>query len=310
MLYRYEIPLAVAGLVLVRWLPALLSPRSCPTPPAPAPLPRPAKLLLLFSSLHRLHLLLFPPFHLFTHHNIPILAHNTLLRDALETDNGPSPLADLLLARLKVLDNRYLYARLGHRPLLECLWCTRPADYFLFALPSVLWPYLCEAVVLGMLSWRAVGGAWAGRRAERWRGVMAWVLLGAAVGEIGVKWGWDVVAVEGDCVHVRPIYRWQSSDKRPFLYRLYTDMFSHRLRRRYIPSALYSSSCFPSYTCSFPSLPRRLTDRRHRLSCRTSRLSSLRFITRLSRAQLYRTLHNYVQPHRQSARGIVSTQTR
>ncbi|AAW42821.2 hypothetical protein CND05650 [Cryptococcus deneoformans JEC21] len=204
MLYRYEIPLAVAGLVLVRWLPALLSPRSCPTPPAPAPLPRPAKLLLLLSSLHRLHLLLFPPFHLFTHHNIPILAHNTLLRDALETDNGPSPLADLLLARLKVLDNRYLYARLGHRPLLECLWCTRPADYFLFALPSVLWPYLCDAVVLGMLSWRAVGGAWAGRRAERWRGVMAWVLLGAAVGEIGVKWGWDVVAVEGDCVHVAP----------------------------------------------------------------------------------------------------------
>lgn len=212
LLYRYEVPLAVAGLVLVRWLPALIS-SSSPKPavPPPPPVPRTAKLLLLLSSLYHLYRLVFPPYDLFIHNNLEILAQNTLLRDALlrqplhSPPGDHSPLLDLLLTRLKVLDNRYLYARLGHRPLLECLWCTHPLDYFLFALPSILLPYLCEALVLGMLGWRAVGGPWAERRTERWRGVMAWTLSGAAVAEIGVKWGWEVVAVQGDCAHVSSI---------------------------------------------------------------------------------------------------------
>lgn len=34
---------------------------------------------------------------------------------------------------------------------------------------------------------------------------MAWTLSGAAVAEIGVKWGWEVVAVQGDCAHVSGI---------------------------------------------------------------------------------------------------------
>ncbi|KIR97707.1 hypothetical protein L804_04849 [Cryptococcus deuterogattii 2001/935-1] len=211
LLYRYEVPLAVAGLVLVRWLPALIS-SSSPKPavPPPPPVPRTAKLLLLLSSLYHLYRLVFPPYDLFIHNNLEILAQNTLLRDALlrqplhSPPGDHSPLLDLLLTRLKVLDNRYLYARLGHRPLLECLWCTHPLDYFLFALPSILLPYLCEALVLGMLGWRAVGGPWAERRTERWRGIMAWTLSGAAVAEIGVKWGWEVVAVQGDCAHVAP----------------------------------------------------------------------------------------------------------
>ncbi|OXG22342.1 hypothetical protein C361_03001, partial [Cryptococcus neoformans Tu259-1] len=164
---------------------------------------RPAKLLLLVASLHRASLLVSPPLYLFTRDGLNILAPNSRLRDVLSPLHTP-PLLDLLLARLAVLDNRYLYARLGHQPLLECLWCTRPPDYFLFALPSILWPYLCQAVVLGMLSCRVVGGACATRRAERWRGVVVWLLLGAAVGEVGVKWGWDVVAVDGDCVHLAP----------------------------------------------------------------------------------------------------------
>lgn len=203
LLYRYEIPLAVAGVVLVRWLPALISsPRAAFRPCAGA-----AKCLLLVCSLYHLHRLVFPPYDLFIHNNLDILAPNTLLRDALRQPlhtphSSHSPLQDLLLTRLKVLDNRYLYARLGHRPLLECLWCTHPLDYFLFALPCILLPYLCEALVLGVLGWRVVGGPWAERRAERWRGVMAWTLLGAAVAEIGVKWGWEVVAVQGDCAHV------------------------------------------------------------------------------------------------------------
>lgn len=197
LLYRYEIPLAVAGVVLVRWLPALIcSPRAALRPCA-----RAAKCLLLVCSLYHLYRLVFPPYDLFIHNNLDILAPNTLLRDALRQPLH-SPLQDLLLTRLKVLDNRYLYARLGHRPLLECLWCTHPLDYFLFALPCILLPYLCEALVLGVLGWRVVGGPWAERRGERWRGVMAWTLLGAAVAEIGVKWGWEVVAVQGDCAHV------------------------------------------------------------------------------------------------------------
>ena len=225
-LSRYEIPLAVAGLLLVRWLPALFSPPRSPSPsPSPPSLPRPAKLLLLVASLHRASLLVSPPLYLFTRHGLNILAPNSRLRDVLSPLHTP-PLLDLLLARLAVLDNRYLYARLGHQPLLECLWCTRPADYFLFALPSILWPYLCQAVVLGMLSCRVVGGACATRRAERWRGVVVWLLLGAAVGEVGVKWGWDVVAVDGDCVHVSVVISsiFRSNIYLPILY-LYTETF-------------------------------------------------------------------------------------
>lgn len=201
LLYRYEIPLAVAGVVLVRWLPALISPRpAVPAREPPRPIPRAAKCLLLVTSLYHLYRLVFPPYDLFIHNNLDILAPNTLLRDAL---GDYSPLQDLLLTRLKVLDNRYLYARLGHGPMLECLWCTHALDYFLFALPCILLPYLCEALVLGVLGWRVVGGPWAERRTERWRGTVAWTLVGAAVAEMGVKWGWEVVAVQGDCAHVR-----------------------------------------------------------------------------------------------------------
>lgn len=201
LLYRYEIPLAVAGVVLVRWLPALISPRpAVPAREPPRPIPRAAKCLLLVTSLYHLYRLVFPPYDLFIHNNLDILAPNTLLRDAL---GDYSPLQDLLLTRLKVLDNRYLYARLGHGPMLECLWCTHALDYFLFAVPCILLPYLCEALVLGVLGWRVVGGPWAERRTERWRGTVAWTLVGAAAAEMGVKWGWEVVAVQGDCAHVR-----------------------------------------------------------------------------------------------------------
>lgn len=57
--------------------------------------------------------------------------------------------------------------------------------------------------MLGVLGWRVVGGPWAERRTERWRGTVAWTLVGAAAAEMGVKWGWEVVAVQGDCAHVR-----------------------------------------------------------------------------------------------------------
>lgn len=184
--YRSAIPVGVAGLLLVRWL------RRCGCT---------AKCLIFVWSLYHVYLLVFPPYDLFIDNNLDILAPDTHLRAALG-DYSSLPLEDMLLRRLKVLDNRYLYARLGHRPLLECLWCTYPVDYFIFAVPRILLPYVCEAVVLGVLGWRVVGGPGAEVRAERWRGMMAWTLLGAAVGEIGVKCGWEVVAVRGDCDHV------------------------------------------------------------------------------------------------------------
>lgn len=271
LLYRYEIPLAVAGVVAVRWLPGLIS---SPRPALPVRQPLPpcagaAKCLLVVSSLYHLYRLVFPPYDLFIHNNLDILAQNTLLRDALRqslrsSTGDYSPVEDLLLTRLKVLDNRYLYARLGHRPMLECLWCTHALDYFLFALPSILWPYVCEALVLGVLGWRVVGGGpGAERRSERWRGVMAWTLFGAAVAEIGVKWAWEVVAVQGDCAHVSAIL---------YKHTRLQLICGYRLRRRYTLSGLYSSSCFPSYTSSFPSLRRRRRRRRrhpHQRSCRT-----------------------------------------
>lgn len=47
-------------------------------------------------------------------------------------------------------------------------------------------------------------------------------------------------------------------------------ILGYRSRRRYTPSGHYSSSCFPSYTSSFPSLRRRRRHTHpHQRSCRT-----------------------------------------
>ena len=92
--------------------------------------------------------------------------------------------------------------RFGHRPLLTCVWCTDMNDFLLASLPGIVAPYVGEATVLGILGWEWIGGIAAGRRAERWRGGFGWALVWMAVGEVGVRYLWDVRAVEDDCLHV------------------------------------------------------------------------------------------------------------
>jgi hypothetical protein len=169
---------------------------------------------LALHTAYSIYSLLFPPYNIFTTHSLPILAPNDLLRAKVlgqpRTTGTTSPattsetltLTEHLLSRLANLDTRYLYARFGHQPLLECLWCQNIHDYLLVSIPGIVFPYAIEAVVLGMLGWTVAGGEQAGTRANRWRSTMGWILVTAGTAEVGVKYLWSVRAVEGDCVHV------------------------------------------------------------------------------------------------------------
>lgn len=68
----------------------------------------------------------------------------------------------------------------------------------------MLAPYIAALVVIGLLGsnlpW--FGGGGGTERGQRWGGLCGWVLGMACVGEIGVKYLWDVRAVDGDCLHV------------------------------------------------------------------------------------------------------------
>ncbi|KAK8846703.1 hypothetical protein IAR55_005790 [Kwoniella newhampshirensis] len=182
--------------------------RSSPRPASPTSL----RLFLAIHSLYFLSHLLRPPYDLFAINNFPILVPNNLLRSALlgpddseslsTLEESVHPLIDLLLSKLRLLDNRYLYARFGHDTLLNCVWCKDDLDYLFYSSPGILIPYVGEAVVLGMMGWRWLTGEAAGPRAERWRSVFGWVLVGGMVGEVGAKWFWEVRAVEGDCLHL------------------------------------------------------------------------------------------------------------
>ncbi|WVQ97753.1 hypothetical protein IAU59_004867 [Kwoniella sp. CBS 9459] len=202
------------------------------------------KLLLAAHTLWLVSHLVKPPYNLFTSNQLPILTSNAQLRSALLRNSGSPasdhtgigdleavfpnihPLLELLLTKLKVLENRYLYARYGHFALQDCVWCQTSLDYLLFSIPSVVTWYLLEAVFIGALGFDALwkdeavtprlngqtmgmgmgmdkgAPSEASRRALRWRSLAGWSLFGAAMAELGVKYGWEVRAVEGDCVHL------------------------------------------------------------------------------------------------------------
>ena len=154
---------------------------------------RPPINIIILHTLYFLSHLVYSPYDLFAH--LPILTPNLVLQQTLDT----SPLAQLLLQKLQSLDNRYYYARFGHHTLAQCVWCHNIYDYLLFSIPGIIAPYLVTAIAIGISKW--VGEPNATGRANRWRATFGWSLLCLAIGECGIKYGWDVRVVSGDCLN-------------------------------------------------------------------------------------------------------------
>lgn len=183
-----------------------------PNPSSPRPeLSTPLKVFLAVHTLVFLYKLTFPPFDLFVSNRLPIFTPNAILRNVLL---GPSnagdvsdpaasrPLEELLLQRLQNADNRYSYARFGHKPLLECVWCQTPVDFLIYSVPLVLAPYVGEAVLLGVIGWRTIGGPDAGLRAAEWRTAAGAGLGGMGIADLAARYVWDLSPNKGDCLHV------------------------------------------------------------------------------------------------------------
>lgn len=183
----------------------------------PSSTPRPQALsgrLKLFLALHTLyHLshLLIPPFDLFSTPYLPVLAPNDILRSRLYPSaggnpihSGQNPLLDLLLTRLQNLDSRILYIRYGHTALQGCLWCRTPLDYLVANLPDILSRYLLAAVMLVIMGSESLAGSGASRRGSRWGGIGVWILAAGCLGEVGVRYLWDLRISKGDTLHVSP----------------------------------------------------------------------------------------------------------
>ncbi|WWC59126.1 uncharacterized protein I303_101674 [Kwoniella dejecticola CBS 10117] len=174
------------------------------TPQTPRPLS--LKLILGIHTLWVLKQLALPPYNLFA--SIPVSISNAHLRYIILGPEQPDgnaalhPLVELLLTRMKVMENRMTYLTFGHNPLMECVWCQYPTDYLIFSLPEILGWYILESVFLGILGWNIISGHQASRRAERWRSTFGWALVVGAVGECGIKWIWDLRVIEGDALHL------------------------------------------------------------------------------------------------------------
>ena len=186
---------------------------------APAPR-RPLRLYLILAihTLYRIQQLLVPPFNVFTHFHLPITANREYLQASLwryhSTLSGltgraahydPNQLPSNILRfsnRLSNIDYRLLYARYGHEALEGCMWCSSQADFAVVSLPGIVGAYVGVAVLLGLMGWASVGGAGAAGRADRMRGKAGWGLVGAALGEVAVRYMWELRVVEGDCLQV------------------------------------------------------------------------------------------------------------
>lgn len=221
-LAAYQTPLL---LLLTIFGPSLLpfvtrrhtSSNQLPPQPPRSPLPPTIKALLILHTVYHIFQLLYPPYDLFVSHSIPIITshaslRSTVLARAQTSTLHPSrtgkthPLLELLLTRLQNLDTRLLYVRFGHRSLLTCVWCQDVNDFLLASLSGILGPYVGEAMVIGLMGWSWVGGGDAELRAASWRVGFAWGLGWMAVVEVGVRYLWDLRVVNGDCLHVCPVY--------------------------------------------------------------------------------------------------------
>jgi len=178
------------------------TPRQITTPP----LSRRLKVFLALHTSYHLSHLLIPPFDLFSTPHIPILAPNDILRSRLLRDGGSNALTELLLSRLQNLDNRLIYLRFGHG-VQDCIWCLTPLDYLVASLPDILSRYVLAAGVIMALGSGGLVGSGAERRSERWGGVGLWVLGLMCIGELGVKYLWDLRISAGDTLHVSLLHR-------------------------------------------------------------------------------------------------------
>lgn len=177
-------------------------------PPTPTPpLPLYAQALLTIHTVYLLLQLFHPPYDIFSNPAIPIFAPNAIVREALsrKVPRDPLPIQELLLSRLQKYDNRLNYARFGHAPLSDCVWCETTEDYALYSLPSALSAYLSEALLLGVLSLRIVGGRAAPLRADQWRTTFGWTISLTCIGECLVRYLYDLNPADGDCLHVSRI---------------------------------------------------------------------------------------------------------
>ena len=222
------VPRVLARIVNGRRNPHLArGPPSTSASPAPPPSPAPVllKALLLVSTAYHIVQLIHPPFDLFSALNIPTLVPNSVLRAVYTSAASPSPLSspsspsgpsvasrpsggiseldELLLQKLASYDNRINYARFGHSSLLNCLWCDSKTDYAMYALPSILAPYVLSAIFIGFLGFGIVGGEDAGRRAEKWRATAGCFLLMGAIGEMGLGYFSSLRPVNNEVSHVR-----------------------------------------------------------------------------------------------------------
>jgi hypothetical protein len=164
------------------------------------PLSRRLRVFLALHTLYHLSHLLIPPFDLFSTPHVPILAPNDLLRSRLQ--GGSNGLTDLLLSKLQNLDNRLIYIRFGHGAVQDCIWCLTPLDYLVASLPDILSRYVLAAGVVTVMGSEGLVGKGAERRAKRWGGAGLWVLGIMCIGELGIKYLWDLGISGGDCLHV------------------------------------------------------------------------------------------------------------
>lgn len=190
--------------------------------PPRAPIPLLGKLVIAAFTLWGIASLVFPPYDIFTSNNLPILVSNDALRRVAtrraaaaaaaganslhpaQWRDDPSEM-ESLLAKLLNLDNRYLYARYGHEAMAGCSWCHGASDYALVSLAAdTLGPYILVLMVLAAFGFQQIGGAQASDRKDAWRGSFAWIVGVLLVGEVVARYLWDIQAVDGDCVHVRP----------------------------------------------------------------------------------------------------------
>lgn len=215
LLGSYQTPILLLASIFGPSLLSLLTRRSRSSQAQPfrPPIPSTRKVFLFVHTAYHFLALFFPPYDIFVTHSLPVLTSITSLRSAVlgrthhsslhpSKPSEPHPLLELLLTRLQNLDTRHLYVRFGHRPLLTCVWCKDINDFVLISLPGIIRPYGLEGVIIGILGWSWVGGEEAGRRAEAWRGSFGWALGWLTVIEIGVRYLWDIRAVDGDCLHV------------------------------------------------------------------------------------------------------------
>ena len=213
-------PLTYLLVVLIPSLPSLYarfqqwrSPQhKHPSPPAP---PRPLHLYLVLAihTLYRIKQLIQPPFNVFHQYRLPLstspsilsavfVRHASIYNSTISRPTDLSDQAQRLLARMGNVDYRIMYARYGHRVMEDCGWCSTHDDFAIASTPGIVGSYVGMAVFLGMLGWDVTAGEGATARADKMRASAAWVLVGAAVAEIGARYLWDLRMVEGDCLQV------------------------------------------------------------------------------------------------------------